>query len=201
MRLSEASTRYLQVRRQDGYSPHTLAAYRLQHTVLIRHLGDVDVRTVTLEQLREYLARHDHLKPSSRGHQIRAIKSLFRWCEDEGLVLPNPARKLKEPKLGQRVPKALNMDELEWLRDACRTPLEHAIVEFFFATGCRVGEVVRINRADVDWPRGCVVVVGQGNKEREVYFGSKARIWMGRYLTGRHDIDPALLSLSAPRTG
>ncbi len=66
--------------------------------------------------------------------------------EDEGLQVPSPARKLKEPKLGQRVPKALTMDELEWLRDACRATLEHVVIEFFFATGCRVGEAARLNR-------------------------------------------------------
>ena len=94
--------------------------------------------------------------------------------------------------MGQRVPKALTMDELEWLRDACRTTLEHAVIEFFFATGCRVGEAARLNRGDVDWQRGSVVVVRKGNKEREVYLGSKARIWLTRYVTERQDAEPAL---------
>ena len=192
MRLSEASTRFVVARGQEGYSPHTLAAYRLQHELLIRDVGDLELSSVTLQALRDHLARQEHLKASSRGHKVRAIKSLFRWCEDESLILPNPARKLKEPKLGQRVPKALNMDELEWLRDSCETAFEHALIEFFFATGCRVGEAVRINHTNVDWQRGCVVVVGKGNKEREVYFGSKARIWLGRYMRGRRDTDSAL---------
>ena len=192
MQLSQASEGYLWARAQEGYSSYTLRAYRLQHSLLIRDLGDIDVSTVTLGHLREHLIHHHHLKSSSRGQKIRAIKSLFRWLEDEDLCVPNPARKLKEPKLGQRVPKALTMDELEWLRDACRSPLEHAVIEFFFATGCRVGEAVRLNRHDVDWLRSCVVVLGKGNKEREVYLGSRARIWLARYLNSRHDADPAL---------
>ena len=168
MRLSEASQRYLATRTQEGFSPHTIRAYRLQHQILIREVGDVGLAAVTLDLLRTHLTHHGHLRSSSLGHKIRAIKGLFRWAEDEGICVPSPARKLKEPKLGQRVPKALTMDELEWLRDACRTTLEHAVVEFFFATGCRVGEAVRLNCRDVDWQRGRVVVVGTGNKEREV---------------------------------
>lgn len=150
MRLSDASTRYLTIRQQDGYSLYTLSAYRFQHQALIRDLGDWDVATVTLDDLRLHLAQYGHLQPASLGHKIRAIKSLFRWLEDEDLCVPNPTRKLKEPKLGQRVPKALTLDELEWLRDACVTTRDHALVEFFFATGCRVGEVYRLNRHDLD---------------------------------------------------
>ena len=192
MRLSEAFQRYLATRTQEGFSPHTIRAYRLQHQILIREVGDVGLAAVTLDLLRTHLTHHGHLRSSSLGHKIRAIKGLFRWAEDEGICVPSPARKLKEPKLGQRVPKALTMDELEWLRDACRTTLEHAVVEFFFATGCRVGEAVRLNRRDVDWQRGSVVVVGKGNKEREVYLGSKAPIWLTRYFAERQDADPAL---------
>ena len=192
MRLSEASERYLATRTQEGYSPHTIRAYRLQHQILIRDMGDVELALVTLDLLRAHVAHLSHLKSSSLGHKIRAIKGLFRWVEDEGLHVPSPVRKLKEPKLGQRVPKALTMDELKWLRDACRTTLEHAVIEFFFSTGCRVGEAARLNRRDVDWQRGSVVVVGKGNKEREVYLGSKARIWLTRYFTERQDADPAV---------
>ncbi len=78
MQLSEASQRYLSTRNQEGYSPHTLRAYRLQHQILIRDLGDMELTTVTLDPLRVHLEHHGHLKPSSLGHKIRAIKGLFR---------------------------------------------------------------------------------------------------------------------------
>ncbi len=132
MRLTEASRRYLMIRQQDGYSSYTLTAYRFQHQALIRDLGNPDVTTITLEDFRRHLGQYPHLQPASLGHKIRAIKSLFRWLEDEDLCVPNPTRKLKEPKLGQRVPKALTVDELEWIRDACVTTQDHALVEFFF---------------------------------------------------------------------
>lgn len=104
----------------------------------------------------------------------------------------NPTIKLKEPKQGKRVPKALTIEELELLRDSCEDTLEHALIEFFFASGCRVAEIQRLNRGDIDWQRGAATVLGKGNREREVYFGAKARIWLQRYLHNRPDDDPAL---------
>lgn len=186
MRISVASNKFLTLRAQEGYSSHTIRAYRLQHNLLIRDIGDVEIDTVTLERLREHLHQHVHLKPSSIGHKIRAIKSLFKWLVEEELLLRNPTLRLKEPKQGKRVPKALTIDELELLRDSCTSSLEHAMVGFFFATGCRVGEINRLDCTAIDWQRGCVNVFGKGNKEREVYFGSEARIWLQRYLDSRN---------------
>ncbi|WP_237716502.1 site-specific integrase [Alicyclobacillus hesperidum] len=94
MRLSVASDRFLTVRAQEGYSPYTIRAYRLQHTMLIRDLGDVDIDTVTLDQLREHLNHHMNLKPASLGHKVRAIKSLFKWLVEEEYLLRNPTLKL-----------------------------------------------------------------------------------------------------------
>lgn len=100
--------------------------------------------------------------------------------------------KLSEPKAGKRIPKALTIDELELLRDSCQSALEHALAEFAFATGCRVAEIHQINRTDIDWQSKAVTVLGKGDKEREVYFGARSRIWLQRYLNERTDHDRAL---------
>ena len=73
-----------------------------------------------------------------------------------------------------------------------RVCLEHALVEFFFATGCRVGEIYRLDRTALDWVRRSAIVMGKGSKEREVYFGAKAALWLKRYLEKRADVCPAL---------
>ena len=145
MQLSEASTLYLKIRTQEGFSKFTIKAYRLQHQLLLRDIGDVNVNDITLTAIRGHLDHHSHLKPSSMAHKIRAIKALFSWLVEEEMVLRNPTYKLKEPKCGKRVPKALTFEELELLRDSCKTTLEHALVEFFFATGARVAEIQHIN--------------------------------------------------------
>ncbi|GMA64929.1 tyrosine-type recombinase/integrase [Alicyclobacillus fastidiosus] len=192
MKLSIASETFLSVRNQEGFSRQTIRAYRLQHKLLIRDVGDMEIADVTLQTLRDHLNNNGHLKPASLGHKIRAIKSLFNWLTEEELVSRNPTLKLKEPKRGKRVPKALTIEELEMLRDSCLNPLEHALVEFSFATGCRVAELQRVNCVDIDWQRSAVNVLGKGNKEREVYFGAKACIWLQRYIEQRSDSDRAL---------
>lgn len=103
----------------------------------------------------------------------------------------NPTLKLKDPKLGKRVPKALTIDELEMLRDLSQVSWSTRWWNSS-SSGCRVGEIQKLNHNEIDWQRGCVNVIGKGNKEREVYFGSKARIWLQRYLSRRADTDLAL---------
>lgn len=104
------------------------------------------------DRLKKYLIRSgDHLKPSSLGHRVRCVKSLFRWSHEEGYILKNPAAKLKEPKLGKRIPKFLSELEIEHLREACQTTMEKALFEFMYSTGCCIGEVVKLNREDIDF--------------------------------------------------
>lgn len=161
--------------------------------MLIRYLGDIDVNEVTLASLKDYLVeKGGHLKPSSLGMRIRVLRAFFRWAAEEGHCQVNPARKLKEPKLGRLVPKALSEEDTVMLQEACRTPLEHALVEFFYSTGCRIGEVHRLNRGALDWENRSCIVLGKGTKEREVYFSIKAAIWLRKYLNTRKDTDMAL---------
>lgn len=193
MLLSQAWSAYEADKRLEGYSPHTLKAYKLQSNLLIRAIGDVDVGEITFEQLKGYLIKaSEHLKPASVACRVKYLKSLFRWAIDEGHVSFNPTAKLKEPKMGSRVPKALSEEDIEMLREGCRTPLEHALIEFLFTTGCRIGEIVGLNRNAINWQDRSVIVRGKGDKEREVYFLIKAAIWLRKYLEQRKDNDMAL---------
>jgi integrase/recombinase XerD len=145
------------------------------------------------DKLKGYLIQAgDHLKPSSLGHRVRCIKSLFKWSHDEGFIHKNPAAKLKEPKLGKRIPKFLSELEIEHLREACQTPMENALFEFMYSTGCRIGEVVKLNRNNINFHANSVIVHGKGDKEREVYFNTRCSIWLKRYLDERDDEDSCL---------
>ena len=191
--LTMAVRSYLEAKRLDGYSPRTLYSYRRQLQYLAERLGnDMTVNEIRLEHLRAYLSGFTHLKTSSLANRVRVVKVFFKWLHEEETLLRNPAVKLKEPRLPHRIPKALSVEEVELLRDACENLLEHALVEFFFATGCRVGEVHGLDQDKLDWTRRSAVVLGKGNKEREVYFGAKAALWLRRYLGGRDDSCPAL---------
>lgn len=196
MRLAEALTAYVAQRKQEGLSPYTLKAYGLQIGLLIRDLGDPEASDVTTEMLRGHLAPHvDRLKPASMAHKVRAIRGFFKWMHEDAEIIPrNPALKIREPKLGQRIPKALDVDELELMRDACRSAFERALVETFYSTGCRVGELHLVNRASIDWDHRTIRVHGKGNKERDVYLGSKAVLRLRQYLKERDDQNPALFA-------
>lgn len=193
MVISEAADRWLTQRTYEGFSPHTIGRYRLQIRLLIRDIGDKLVTELTLEDLRGYIALHAaRLKASTTANRIRIFKSFCRWLVEEEILLRNPATKLKEPKLPTRIPKALPFDDLERVRDACRSPRERALVEMLFATGCRASEMSSIRRGDVDWARRSIIVVGKGDKEREVYFGSRAALRLRQYLDIRQDDHPNL---------
>lgn len=193
MLLSEAWNKYQQDKKIEGYSTLTLKTYCFQYNLLLRYFGDIDLNEFSTEKLKKYLIQSgDHLKPSSLGHRIRCVKSLFRWSHEEGYILKNPAAKLKEPKLGKRIPKFLSEFEIEHLREACQTTMENALFEFMYSTGCRIGEVVKLNRHDIDFRTNTVIVQGKGDKEREVYFNTRCSIWLKRYLNEREDEDPCL---------
>ncbi|WP_354670032.1 tyrosine-type recombinase/integrase [Paenibacillus sp. BSR1-1] len=82
--------------------------------------------------------------------------------------------------------------EIEHLREACCSPMEKALFEFMFSTGCRIGEVVTLDRGRINWSNRSAVIRGKGDKEREVYFNIRCEIWLKRYLDRRVDRDPAI---------
>lgn len=168
MLLSEAWKNYQQDKKIEGYSTLTLKTYSFQYNLLLRFFGDIDMNGFSTEKLKEYLLHTGkHLKPSSLGHRIRFVKSLFRWSHEEGYIPKNPAAKLKEPKLGKRIPKFLSELEIEHLREACQTTMENALFEFMYSTGCRIGEVVKIDRHDIDFRTNSVIVQGKVIKKEK----------------------------------
>lgn len=193
MLLTVAWAKYQSDKRIEGYSPLTLKMYGFQCNLLKRYFGDIKMSEFTTEKLKQYLGEScGHLKPSSLGNRIRFIKSLLKWAHEEGIILKNPAAKLKEPKLGKRIPKFLSKHEIEHLREGCHTSMEKALFEFFYSTGCRIGEVAKLNRDDINFMENSVIVLGKGDKEREVYFNIRCAIWLERYLEERDDDEPGL---------
>lgn len=193
MLLSKAWAKYQSDKKIEGFSPLTLKMYGFQYGLLQRYFGDVYMEDITTDDLKRYLMEAGgHLKPSSLGHRIRFVRSLYKWTHEEGFIPKNPAAKLKEPKPGKRVPKFLSKHEIEHLREACYTAKEKALFEFFYSTGCRIGEVANLNKDDLEFNGNSVIVLGKGDKEREVYFNIRCAIWLKRYLDEREDDDPCL---------
>jgi site-specific recombinase XerD len=193
MKLDELWILYETDKRILGFSPHTLKAYSLQLKMLIREMGNLELEEVSLNQLKDYLAKQtERLKPSSLGHRIRFVRSLFRFAFEEGHIPKNPSLKLREPKMDKRIPKFLIEEDVIHLKISCHSPREHALLEFLYCTGCRVGEVQKLNIEDINWENCSAIVNGKGSKQREVYFTTECKVWLKRYLESREDSSKAL---------
>jgi integrase/recombinase XerD len=114
--------------------------------------------------------------------------------EDEEYILKSPMRKIKSIKPEKRLRKALTLEELEKIRDTCNTFRERALLEFFYSTGCRLEEVMKLNKNDIDWQDLSTKVIGKGNKERTVFINAKAKLYLQKYLMSRLDNDEALFT-------
>jgi integrase/recombinase XerD len=112
---------------------------------------------------------------------------------NEEIIIKDPTCKIKNPKKEKRMPKAMTIEELEMVRESCKTLRERAMVEVFYATGCRLSEINNIDRfKDINWRNMSIVVVGKGNKQRVVYFGYKVIFHLKKYLNSRTDDGSAL---------
>ena len=187
---------YLAVKKLDGLSKTTLENYNYQLSIFASHLRK-PVAAVTTMDLRIYLSvRCKNMKATSTNGQISILKSFFKWLTNEEYILKDPSIKLKQTKEPKRLRYALSDEEIELLRQACRTLREKALIEFLTSTGCRLSEIVGINKDDINWYEMSLNVVGKGNKQRKVYFSIKAKILIKNYLESRKDTNPALLVAS-----
>ncbi|MFC4966741.1 tyrosine-type recombinase/integrase [Paenibacillus sp. GCM10023248] len=193
MNISQLWKLYEADKRIQGFSTNTLKAYALQLKMLVNEIGDIHISDVTLQLLKEYLSKQsDRLKPSSLGHRIRFVRSLFRFAYEETYLTSNPSLKLREPKLEKRIPKYLIEEDVIHLKISCLSMRERALLEFLYTTGCRVGEVQKINIEDLNWENCSAIVNGKGSKQREVYFTTECKVWLKKYLASRKDSCKAL---------
>lgn len=189
--IEDKARMFITARRLEGLSKYTLEGYELELRSLARHVHK-PVAEITPNDLREYLSHYEYLKPGSLARKVSVLRTFFAWLVDEEIIPRDPARKIKPPKVGKSLPKALSIEELEILREHCKTPRQRALLEVLYSTGCRLAEIQQLNRDDIDWSTLATKVVGKGSKEREVYLSFKAAYHLKKYLEGRTDDDPAL---------
>ena len=131
----------------------------------------------------------------------RIYSSFFSWLEDEDYITKSPVRRIHKVRTDALVKEVLTDENIEVLRDSCQEIRDIAMIDLLLSTGMRVGELVKINREDIDFQERQCVVFGKGNKEREVYFNARTKIHLQKYLEQRTDTNPALfVSLHNPHT-
>lgn len=190
--LSSLWARYERDKKLARYSDKTLSSQKIQNNLLIKTFGDIEAGSISTDQLKDYLASCDHLKTSSLGHRIRVLKAFFTWAYKEQLIDSNPMATIREPVIKDKTPKFFGDKEIVQLKSGCQSPLEKAILEFSFATGCRIGEIWLINHSDINWEDNSVNILGKGGKRRVVYFSEVCKDILNDYIESRKDDDPAL---------
>lgn len=143
---------------------------------------------VTTNDIRAYIYKVEQTRKNSNRTLDRkrsVISSFLEWCANEGYIDKNPGRNLKAIKYQVRERDALTQDELEMLRMACKNMRELALIEFLYATGCRVSECTSVKVSDIDFNDRSLKVIGKGNKERRVYLNAKSVLSIKSYLQTR----------------
>lgn len=192
---------FIAAKRIEGCSGKSLAYY---DSTIHRMLQAVSkpIRVIDTDDLRGYLAKYQKERKSSKvtiDNMRRIFSSFFGWLEDEDYILKSPVRRIHKVKTDKPIKETFSDEGLELLRDACEEVRDLAMVDLLASTGMRVGEMVNLNREDINFHERECVVLGKGGSERVVYFDARAKIHLLNYLDSRADANPALfVSLALP---
>lgn len=192
---------FLAAKRIEGCSEKSLKYYESTILALLDDLRK-DVKHIVTDDIRTYLTEYQARKQSSKvtiDNIRRILSSFFSWLEDEDYILKSPVRRIHKVKTGTNIKETYTDEALELMRDNCTELRDLAIIDMLASTGMRVGEMVLLNREDIDFNERECVVFGKGNKERIVYFDARTKIHLQNYLNSRDDDNPALfVSLQKP---
>ena len=192
---------FVAAKRIEGCSEKTLKYYRITIETMVASI-DKGIRHIQTEDLRSYLTDYQSKNQSSRvtiDNIRRILSSFFSWLEDEDYILKSPVRRIHKVKTATNIKETYTDEALEKMRDNCTELRDLAMIDMLASTGMRVGEMVLLNRNDIDFNERECIVFGKGSKERVVYFDARTKIHLQNYLRSRKDDNPALfVSLKSP---
>ena len=192
---------FVSAKRIEGCSEKTLKYYRITIETMVASI-DKGIRHIQTEDLRSYLTDYQSKNQSSRvtiDNIRRILSSFFSWLEDEDYILKSPVRRIHKVKTATNIKETYTDEDLEKMRDNCTELRDLAMIDMLASTGMRVGEMVLLNRNDIDFNERECIVFGKGSKERVVYFDARTKIHLQNYLRSRKDDNPALfVSLKSP---
>lgn len=194
---------FLSAKKIEGCSDKTIHYYQSSIGKLLKGLSK-SIKEICTNDIRCYLAdiqEKNDLSKVTIDNLRRIFSSFFSWLEDEDYIAKSPVRRIHKVRTDTLVKEVLSDENIETLRDNCNELRDLAMIDLLLSTGVRVGELVKMNREDIDFQERQCKVFGKGNKEREVYFNARTKIHLQRYLESRTDDNPALfVTLSKPHT-
>ena len=192
---------FISAKRIEGCSEKTLTYYENTISVTLSQINK-NLKQLTTDDLRLYLTEYQEKHNSSRvtiDNIRRILSSFFSWLEDEGYIFKSPIRRIHKVKTDKVIKETYTDEELETLRDNSPTIRDLAMIDMLSSTGMRIGEMVLLNKADINFVERECKVLGKGNKERIVYFDARTKLHLQQYLTSRVDENEALfVSLRKP---
>lgn len=192
---------FIAAKRIEGCSEKTIKYYQNTINAMVSFLGK-NVRRILTEDLRTYLTEYQNEHQSSRvtiDNIRRILSSFFSWLEDEDYIIKSPVRRIHKVKTVSSIKDTYSDEDLEKMRDNCKEKRDLAMIDMLASTGMRVGEMVLLNRDDINFSERECVVFGKGDKERIVYFDARAKLHLKEYLDSRTDGNSALfVTLRAP---
>lgn len=192
---------FIAAKRIEGCSEKTLKYYRATIDAMMTSLQK-NVKHILTEDLRSYLTEYQIKNHSGRvtiDNIRRILSSFFSWLEDEDYIIKSPVRRIHKVKAAICIKETYTDEELERMRDNCGEIRDLAIIDMLASTGMRIGEMVLLNREDINFAERECIVFGKGDKERVVYFDARTKLHLQEYLNSRTDNNSALfVSLRSP---
>lgn len=185
---------FISSKQVEGCSERTIKYYK---EIIEKFVNTFDksIKQISTNEIRIYLSNYKD--NSSCGTTTidnirRLLSSFFSWLEDEDYIIKSPVRRIHKIKTAVVVKEVLTDENLERLRDECENIRDLSLIELLISTGMRVGELVNLNINSLNFEDRSCIVLGKGNKEREVYFDAKTKLHLKEYISKRNDSNDVL---------
>ncbi|PYX77167.1 MAG: recombinase XerC [Acidobacteria bacterium] len=194
--VEKAATQFLRSLRQRNVSVHTIKAYAGDLKNFAGYIGSHDWRAIDHVTIRSFLSHlyERGLSKTSVARSLAAVRSLYRWLAQEGVVEQNPAALVSTPKLPKKLPRVPTIEEMNSVLDGQMPEVapfpqrDRLILELLYGCGIRNSELAGINVDDIRLSSEAILIRGKGKKERYVPFGDSAKVALAAYLPVRQQL-------------
>jgi integrase/recombinase XerC len=194
--VEKAAAKFIRSLEDKNSSVHTVKAYRTDLEQFSSYVGPQGWRDIDHVLIRGYLSSlyERGLSKTSVARALAALRSLYRWLAQEGVVNQNPAKLVATPKLPKKLPRVPTIEEVNTVLDeqmpdsSAFAERDRVILELLYGCGIRNSELIGIDLDDIRWSNEVVLVRGKGKKERYVPFGESAADAVKTYLPRRQQV-------------
>ena len=194
--VERATDDFLRHLRERNASPHTIKAYTGDLDAFAAYIGPRAWKTIDHIAVRGFLSHlYDKgLSKTSVARALAAVRSLYRWLAQEGVVEQNPAKLVSTPRLPKKLPRVPTIEEMNAVLDAKMPEVasfperDRLLFELLYGCGIRNSELVGINLDDISLSNEAILIRGKGKKERYVPFGGSALAALAVYLPWRQQL-------------